>query len=123
MAKKKERKTQTWAIILILICTLVTASGQLFLKLGADRMVFDIIGLLKNYFLIIGCIIYAIAAIMMIVALRGGEVSVLYPLFATSYVWVTIIAKYFLDETIGVWRWLGVGTLVIGVIFISMGSE
>mgnify|MGYP002725718128 CR=1 FL=1 len=119
----KGKKTKNWAIFLIILCTLVTASGQLFLKLGADKLKIDFLSLITNYVLIIGCIIYFFGAILLITALRGGEVSVLYPLFATSYIWVTLIAKYVLHEDISLFKWIGVGTIIIGVIFISLGSE
>ena len=120
---KKEKMTKTWAIGLILICTLVVSLGQFFLKSGANRLVFEPMKLVTNYMLIIGLMVYLVGAVLLVIALRGGEVSVLYPIFATSYIWVTLIAKYALHETITPWRWIGVGTIILGVIFMGFGSD
>ena len=77
---------------------------------------------LHNYYLIFGVLFYAIAGVLLIIALRGGEVSVLYPIIATSYVWVSFLSITYLGESMNVWRWLGVSTIILGIVFIGYGS-
>ena len=71
----------------------------------------------------IGLVIYGIAAALMITAFKGGEVSVLYPIIATSYIWVSLLSSYFFNETINLFRWMGILIIISGIIFISLGSK
>ena len=59
----------------------------------------------------------------MIKALKHGEVSMLYPIIATSYIWVSIGSSIFFNEIINIWKWAGVFLIVVGVIVISYGSK
>jgi drug/metabolite transporter (DMT)-like permease len=116
-------KTKPWAIFTVIFTTLLTSAGQILYKKAADQLVLTPIGLLTNYFLIAGIAFYAIAGILMIVSLRGGEVSVLYPIIATSYIWVSFLSIYFLGESMNAWKWLGVFTIISGIILIGFGSK
>ncbi len=115
-------KTKKWAILLVIFSTLLTSSGQLFLKQGANALSLDLVGLLTNFSLIIGGILYFAAAVLFIISLKNGELSVLYPLYATSFVWVSLLSVYFLNEPSGVLKWAGVFTIILGVASIGRGS-
>lgn len=116
--------TKKWAIFLVIFVTFLTSTGQILYKLGADRIIWEeIMSIVLNYHLILGVIIYLISAVLLIVAFKGGELSVLYPFIATSYVWVTLFAAFFLNELLNFYRWLGVGVIIIGVCFIGWGSK
>jgi len=80
-------KTKLWAIGLMIFTTLLTSSAQIFYKLGAATLELNLLALITNYNLIIGLCIYAVGAVLMIIAFKGGELSVLYPIIATSYIW------------------------------------
>ena len=115
--------TKTWAIGLMILCTAFTSTAQVFYKFGADRLEFNFISLLTNFPLIIGMILYIIGAVIMITAFKGGEVSVLYPIIATSYIWVSLMSIYFFNESLNIFRWLGIFVIIAGIIFISIGSK
>jgi len=110
--------TQPWAIIVVLFAAVLGAFGQLYFKLGSDTPSIKIKDLLRNRYLIFGVVLYTIATVMGILALKEGELSVLYPLVATSYIWVTLLAKKVLKEDINVYKWSGVVMIIVGVIFI-----
>ena len=107
----------------MVLITAFTSVAQVFYKKGANVLTFTFEGIFTNYFLFIGLVIYAIASILMILAFRGGEVSALYPIIATSYIWVSILSFYVFNETINTFKWLGVSTIFIGIVFISVGSK
>jgi undecaprenyl phosphate-alpha-L-ara4N flippase subunit ArnE len=124
--------TQPWAIVVVLFAAVLGAFGQLYFKLGSDTLSMKIkefkLGsdtlsmtikeLLRNRYLIIGVVLYAISTVMAILALKEGELSVLYPLIATSYIWATLLAKKVLKEYINVYKWSGIVMIIVGVIFI-----
>lgn len=115
--------TKLWAALLVLFTTFLTSSAQIFYKKGAEFLTFDIVGILTNYYLIGGLIIYAVGGILMIVSFRGGEVSVLYPIIATSYIWVSFLSIIFLSEVMNVFRWIGIAAIITGIISIGYGSK
>jgi len=115
--------TKLWAALLVLFTTLLTSSAQIFYKIGSANLTLDIIGILTNYYLLAGVFFYSIGGILMIVSFRGGDVSVLYPIIATSYIWVSFLSIYFLDETMNIFKWLGVASIIAGIISIGYGSK
>ena len=107
----------------VLFCTLLTSTAQLFYKYGAAKLSFDILSIITNYELIMGMVLYAVGGILMILSFRGGEVSVLYPIIAMSYIWVSFLSIYFLNESMNLFKWLGVFTIVAGIALIGYGSK
>ena len=116
-------ETKPAAMMLIVICTLFTSSAQIFLKMGANNLVFDIWAILTNVHLWMGIIAYGIGAILLLIALRWGELTVLYPIFATSFIWVILIGYFALGEQLTFLKIFGILFIVSGVIFISAGSR
>lgn len=115
--------TKLWAVGIILFSTLLTSTAQLFYKFGAEKLSFDILSIITNLELIMGMILYAVGGILLILSFRGGEVSVLYPIFATSYIWVSFLSIYFLGEVMNIFKWLGVFTIIAGISLIGYGSK
>jgi len=115
--------TKLWAIGMIVLCTLFTSVAQVLYKYGSARLELSVAGILYNYFIIIGLLLYAIGAVLMIIAFKGGEVSVLYPIIATSYIWVALLAAYFFDDKVNIYRWMGIVLIIVGIIFISSFNQ
>ena len=59
----------------------------------------------------------------MVISFRGGEVSVLYPIIATSYIWVSFLSIFFLNEIMNIFKWLGVAFIIAGIVSIGYGSK
>jgi len=115
-------KTKLWAMGMILGCTLLTSTAQLFWKFGADKLEFNLLSIITNVQIFAGIFLYLIGGILLIISFRGGEVTVLYPIFATSYIWVSLLSIYFLSELMTLFKWLGIFTIIAGIILISFGS-
>ena len=116
-------KTKLWAMGMVLGCTLLTSTAQLFYKFGADEISFNILSIVTNVNLIIGILLYIVGGTILIISLRGGELSVLYPILATSYIWVSFLSIYFLSESMNLFKWLGIFTIMAGIILIGFGSS
>lgn len=113
--------TQLWAIGLVVIGTVIGAFGALLFKLGADKLTFNLKELLKNHKLIWGFILYFISAVFYIIALKGGELSVIYPIVSLAYIWIILLSIKVLKEKMNTLKWLGISTIVVGVVFIGFG--
>ena len=84
--------TKLWAALLVLFTTFLTSSAQLLWKKGSSTLTFNVISILTNYYLIGGILLYIVGGTLIIISFRGGEVSVLYPIIATSYIWVSFLS-------------------------------
>ena len=115
--------TKLWAALTVLFTTLLTSSAQILWKKGSETLVFSITGVLTNYYLIAGILLYIIGGTLLIISLRGGELSVLYPIIATSYVWVSFLSIKFLGETMNLYKWLGIIAIIAGIASIGFGSR
>ena len=111
--------TAVWAIIAMVVVSVFSAIATYFLKLASGKMAFSISKLLKNWKLIIGLFLYGIATLISLVALKAGDLSVLYPFVALQYVWTGFISMKFLKEKMTLMKWLGVCMIVLGVVLIG----
>lgn len=103
--------------------TLLTSTAQILWKLGSESLTFDIFSIITNWYLILGIGLYAIGGTLMIISFRGGDVSVLYPIVATSYIWVSFLSIWFLGETMNIFKWAGVMIIFSGIVMIGFGSK
>lgn len=115
--------TKLWAALLVLFTTLLTSSAQLLWKKGSANLTFNALSILTNYYLIGGILLYVIGGILLIISFRGGEVSVLYPIIATSYIWVSFLSIKFLGEIMNKFKWIGIASIIIGIVLIGYGSK
>lgn len=93
-------------------------TAQIMLK-KAMPLQLNPISLLTNGFLISGVALYGIAFIGYLAVLRYAPVSQLYPIIATSYVFVVIIASIVLSEPMTISKLIGSVLVVGGVALIS----
>jgi drug/metabolite transporter (DMT)-like permease len=115
--------TKLWAISLMFFTTFLTSTAQIFYKFGVETITLNLFALITNVNLLIGLFLYAVGGGLMIISFRGGEVSVLYPIVATSYIWVSFLSIAFLNEFMNVYKWLGVSVIFMGIVFIGYGSK
>lgn len=106
------------AIILTIISSILAALGQLCLKLGSMKLKMSIPHIIRNFELMIGIVLYGISAVAFIVALKGGELTVLYPIVSLNYIWVNLLSIKFLKEKMNSWKWIGSILIILGVILI-----
>lgn len=97
-------------IILMLISSLCVCIGQLFWKMSVEGNI---------VFLLLGFMLYAIGALIMLYAYKFGELSVLQPMLSMNYVLTIIIANLVLKEPIGIFKYVGILIIMLGVVFIG----
>ncbi len=111
-----------YAIIGVLFASILGAAGALFLKFGSDRLRFNFWSLLRNRFLYLGVLFYGLSTLMFIPMLRYGELSLLYPVASTTYIWVILLSSIVLKERIGKHKIAGICAIILGIIFLSIGN-
>ena len=114
--------THLWAIGLVILATIVGAFGPILLKKASAKRLSNISSLLKNYNLFAGVALYAVGTLLFIPALKGGDLSVLYPFVAVTYIWVSLLSVRFLGEKMNRFKWIGIALIIVGVSFIGLGS-
>jgi uncharacterized membrane protein len=114
--------TELWAIGLVITATLVGAFGPILLKKASAKKLSKISSLIKNYHLMGGVALYGVGTVLFIPALKGGDLSVLYPLVSLVYIWVSLLSVKFLGEKMNVLKWAGISLIILGVSFIGIGS-
>ncbi len=109
---------------LVFVCTVLGAAAQILMKNGVNRMDhFSLIQAVQNLPLMAGYCLYGINTLLLMLALRDGELSMLYPIIALTYVWVTMLSTYFFDEHITLPKIAGIMVIVGGVTVLGKASS
>jgi len=115
------------SIYMVLGCTVFAAAAQILMKFGATHPMPKLIpgdsstwmpfsdALLHNYELLLGYVVQSGNALLLILALREGELSLLYPVIALTYVWVNLLSMYFFHDQMNVWKAVGIALVIGGV--------
>ena len=94
-------KTPVESIIFFIIASLLGATGQFLYKSGAVRAGGGFSSYLLNPRLLVGAVCYAGVMVLFIAAFkRGGALSVLYPIYASTFIFSAIGARQIYGETI-----------------------
>ena len=72
--------------------------------------------------LVLGLVLYAAGALIMIVAYKYGNLSVLQPMLCLAYVFAIFIAVFILKESMTPFRLAGILVIIFGVILIGGGD-
>jgi uncharacterized membrane protein len=110
-------------MLLVFSCTVLGAAAQILMKIGMSHFAPNVAALVNNVPLIAGYILYGINTLMLVLALREGELSMLYPIIALTYVWVTLLSYLLLGEPANLYKNLGIVTIVIGVAVLGLGGR
>ena len=109
---------------LVFCCTLLGAAAQMLMKIGLSHPVEPgLIGYVTSLPLLGGYCLYGLNTVLLIFALRDGELSILYPIIALTYVWVTILSVVFFHETLNFFKLAGVAVVVAGVAVMGKGGK
>ena len=110
--------TQLWAILLTLFAAFLGSFGPIYIKKGTNN--FRLNEIYNNYNLFIGFFMYGLSLLSFLVALTGGEVSVLYPIISTSYIWVALLSERKLNEKMNKHKWSGIFLIIVGVLTLTL---
>ncbi len=109
-------------IFLTLLAALVTSFAQLMFKKSVRKVdsLSHLVGLLKNRGVLLGLFAYGVGFLLYIAGLSGGQLSVVFPIFASSFIFVTLISATVLKERITVLRAAGVLLVFVGITIVAI---
>lgn len=99
------------------LSSLLTVIGQLLWDFGKSaNMTTDFI------LIFLGFSLYGLGSLLMIYSFKYGELSILYPVMGTSYIFALIVARIVLNESITISKILGIFLILLGISFIGKGE-
>jgi len=111
--------TSYLAMILVVVASLFGATGGFVFKKVSDNLSLKPRNILANYKLIFGFFLFGLSGAIYIVALTQGELNVLYPISALTYVWSFFLGRFFLKEKITRNKLFGIALIILGAILIT----
>ena len=128
-ASTNTQAQQRRAILLVVCCTIIGAAAQVLIKKGAGGLgpdptiVQTALAILLNPSLFAGYSMYGVSTVLLVLALRHGQLSLLYPMFAMTYVWVTILSVLVFHESMNAFKLAGIATIVAGIAVLGRGQS
>jgi drug/metabolite transporter (DMT)-like permease len=115
--------TPVSSMVLVAIGSFIGSFGAVFLKAGAGRLERNLRAIAANWRLLAGVGLFCFSSIFFVLGLKRGELSVLYPIVSLGYVWTLLWSRLFFGERMTRAKIAGIGLILIGVVFVGMGTE
>lgn len=113
-------KTPFISISCVLVASILGAIGQFLFQYGANKGKGGIAGFFTNPYILMGMAGYIAVMILFSYAFRlGGTVKVLYPVYASTFIWAAIIALVRYNQEIHPIHFVGMLLLIAGIICMS----
>jgi drug/metabolite transporter (DMT)-like permease len=109
-------------MLLIFGASVVGSFGAVFMKLGAGKLTRSIWSFISLE-LAAGVGLYLASSVLYGMGIRGGQLSVLYPMVSLGYIWTLLWARIFFKEDFTRQKFMGIGLILLGVVFVGMGSS
>jgi multidrug transporter EmrE-like cation transporter len=109
-------KTPSTSLAFFAIAAFFGAVGQYLYKSGADHADNSVAGYLLNLRILAGVVCYVLVMVLFVAAFkRGGSMSVLYPVYASTFIWAAIIAWFAFGNPIKPVHIAGMAVLILGM--------
>jgi drug/metabolite transporter (DMT)-like permease len=109
------------SILLVFGAGVVGSFGAVFLKMGAVRLNGTLASFV-NPRLILGVALYLGSSVIYGAGIRGGQLSVLYPMVSLGYIWTILWARLFFKEAFTSRKLAGLGLILLGVALVGLGE-
>jgi len=123
------RHSQTKPLLMVVCCTIIGAAAQILIKMGTaslgehPSLVETAVGIFTTRLLFEGYALYGLSTVLLVLALRHGELSLLYPVFTLTYVWVTVLSIIIFHDSMNAFKLAGISTIIAGVAVLGRASR
>ena len=110
------------SILLVFVASIIGSFGAVLLKRGSALLDGSILAFL-NSSLISGVALYLGSSVLYAWGIKGGPLSVLYPMVSLGYIWTLLWARLFFKEPFTGNKIAGLALILLGVFFVGLGSS
>jgi len=110
-------------VLVVAGATVLSAAAQVLMKIGMNHFAWDLTAILTNVPLFAGYALYGLFTVLMVLALKQGELSLLYPVISLSYVWVTALSYFIFHDTLSPLKLTGIAAIMGGVAMLGRGGS
>jgi len=97
--------------------------GAVGFKAGSKRLEINLRSVLKNWQLAAGVAGYLLSSVFFVFGLRTGELSVLFPMVSTGYIWTMLWSKLFFHEALTRGKLAGLALILAGCVLLGLGNR
>lgn len=121
MSTEVASSSQAVPVILNLVAAVIGAGGQYAYKSGAAKL--GSVPLFKNGILFVGVFAFCIVMGMFVASFKlGGRLSVVYPMYATTFLWGTLIGIVVDKEPWSGLQVAGAAVTMLGISLVAIGA-
>jgi multidrug transporter EmrE-like cation transporter len=110
------------SMLLVFLASVIGSFGAVFLKLGSARISKSPLSFLNSR-LVFGICLFLGSSVFYAFGIRGGQLSVLYPMVSLGYIWTLIWSRLFFNEAFTREKFVGLGLILLGVFFVGLGNS
>jgi multidrug transporter EmrE-like cation transporter len=114
-------KTPIASMLLVVTASVIGSFGAVFLKFGALNLELTVMGMARNWRLMVGIALYLLSSAFFMAGIRNGELTILYPMVSLGYIWTMIWSRIVFKEPITQFKVMGLGMIVAGIAVLNMG--
>ena len=111
-------------IFITLVAAVIASLSQILFKKALGKAsvkgIMDIFRALKTKLIIIGGAGYILSLMVYLSALANAPLSVIYPIFASSFIFTVLFSAKFLGERVSSTRIIGLALVFAGVVIIAV---
>jgi len=116
-------KTPIVSVLCMLVASVLGASGQYLYKAGTDRAVGGGLSYLWSPWILAGMACYVAVMFLFTQAFKaGGTVTVLYPIYASTFIWAAVMGMIFFGQPIRPIHVAGMVLLILGMYLMGVGN-
>jgi len=110
------------SMLLVFAASIVGSFGAVFLKLGAARIDKNLLSFFNSR-LALGVTLFLGSSVFYTLGIRGGQLSILYPMVSLGYLWTLLWARLFFKESLTRQKLVGLGLILAGVVLVGLGAS
>ena len=115
-------KNQLLPILIISVASFCGAAANILFKKASSEILE--IPVYQNWALLSGLVLFSLVLVMFLTAFRwGGDTIVVYPTYATTYIWIVFLSYKFDGARISKVQMLGMAFVMLGVSLIGAASS
>lgn len=110
-------------IFITLVAALIASLSQIMFKKGLKEKLHSVrhlIGVFRNRHIIVGIIGYLASLGVYLYALNQAALSIVYPTFASTFIFIALFSVFLLKERIGKLRAVGIVVIFLGIFIVAL---